>query len=72
MTTKLRVYISPKPPSKDVPYHEGDVILQAAGDAAKTEARTYLEKAIGKVRSLNWGPDVGKPDMLIAYVLKGS
>jgi len=70
MSTKLRVFIVSKSTPKSPPAPQTDVILNADGDAARQDAKTYLETSGMVVRSVNWGPDPGKSDMLIAYVTR--
>lgn len=71
MGIKLRLYVVPL--SNAAPEKQPDVVLQSQGDAAKQEARSYIESSGMVVRSINWAPSAGGPDMLIAYAKrKGS
>jgi hypothetical protein len=44
--------------------------IVAEGDTAKRAAKKMLEDQGYVVRSINWGPQAGQPDALIAYVNK--
>lgn len=74
MPTKLVIYDVPatKDSRKPSPPKVRETIaMMPTGDAAREEARRYLDGVPGKLRSLNWAPDPGKPDMLVAYMLIG-